>query len=238
MFKVGITAVSVVAVGLAVSILATLSRGAPSAPPQAAEGKAGQPSTKAGIADVSPKPFRRIDLDIANSAPIQAVGDMDRAKVWVLEPQKGIWHVYKAPAGTKVRPFVPFPPVDSRLGNPTDRGGGNFVALEVEGDAITELAAFDPNAKVWVRQALREPVKGNTGPMLKDNHFVLYPLGRYVYAFSAVTGTWDTVDLGDAPGPRVEQLQVPGMAIVKGTGPLYFYDARTGRFRDVEADQE
>jgi len=238
MFKVGITAVSVLAVGLAVSILATLSRGAPGSPPPAGEGQAAQRSTKAEVDPKSSAQIRQIDLDISNSAPIYAVGDMDAAKVWVLVKKSGTWHTYKAPAGTKVRPFVPRNPHDSRIAKPRQDGDGNFVALDVEGDAITELAAFDPNTKAWVRQALREPVKGNIQPMLKDTYFALYPLGRYAYAFSAITGTWDSVDLGDGPSPRVEQLSVPGMAIAKGTGPLYSYDARTGRFRDVEADQE
>jgi hypothetical protein len=72
--------------------------------------------------------------------------------------------------------------------------------------------------------------------MVGDDQFALYKLGRYAYAFSGLTGAWDSVDLGTENGPRVEKLSVPGMAIVKGVGPMYAYDARTGRFRDVEAD--
>jgi hypothetical protein len=100
---------------------------------------------------------------------------------------------------------------------------------------MVEIAAYSPKSESWVRQALHESVNGNIPPFLSDEQFALYSMGRYQYAFSALTGTWDWVDVGKESGSRVDKLGVPGMAIVKGAGPMYAYDAQTGRFRDVES---
>ncbi len=115
------------------------------------------------------------------------------------------------------------------------------MALRVESTNITEIAAYSPKSGNWVRQALHEPASGEAVPVASDELFALYSLGGHAYALKAPTGNWDSVDLGMESGPRVELLGVPGMAIVKGSGqsrPLYAYDARVGRFKDVESDEK
>jgi RNA polymerase sigma factor (sigma-70 family) len=205
--------------------------------PEQSRGRVEDSSAKAEVANrvnVKPPPMLSDDqfafiVNTDTPSLINVVRDMDRAKLWVLDIKSRTWHTYRAPAGIKIQPFVLDAP------NPKFEGAVTFVALEVEGEKITELVAFCHKSKAWVRQALHEPVNGKTRPMLSDEQFALYAMGRYAYAFSALTGTWDSVDLGEMRGPRVEKLSVPGMAIVKGTGPLYAYDARTGRFSDVES---
>ena len=164
--------------------------------------------------------------------------DIDREKVWAMDPKVRTWHTYKALPGTKVRPFFPSSEPEKAGAAPTS--GGSFVALRVESMNITEIAAYSPRSGNWVRQVLHEPANGEAVPVASDELFVLYRLGGHAYAFSALTGAWDSVDLGIVSGPRVERLGVPGMAIVKGSGPLLAYDARTGRVKkkDVELGRE
>jgi RNA polymerase sigma factor (sigma-70 family) len=212
-------------VGLSFTGLAMLSKGAPAPLPSSPQVK-----SRHGLEPTaSPS-------DGVATEKVTAVRDMDRAKVWVLDPRTRSWRTYRAREGTKVAPSLPG--YVARAGEGGGSMEGSYVALEVEGQDITEIAAYWPKSGAWVRQVLRKPVTGNIGPSMIEEQFALYSVGGHAYAFSALTGTWDSVDLQVVDGPRVERLAVPGMALVKGSGPLYVYDARTGRFKDVESEED
>ena len=80
------------------------------------------------------------------------------------------------------------------------QGVNGMVALALSGPGITRIAVYtDLNAQLnsevegWYAQDLREPVT-SASPILSGLG-VAYALGRYVYAFSTATKSWDVLEL-------------------------------------------
>jgi hypothetical protein len=54
----------------------------------------------------------------------------------------------------------------------------------------------------------------------------MYPIGRRLYAFSILTGTWDTLELDEAVQPIVENYR----AWVQDKDRLWVFTAKTGKW--------
>ena len=107
--------------------------------------------------------------------------------------------------------------------------------LSYEGEHITELSAYAANSgKCWVIQPLQQPAMGKAGPSVGDEFFALYHIPAAMPMHSAESQGRDRgVDSAIENVPRVEQLEEPGMAVVKGSGPMPIADARTGVFQQI-----
>jgi hypothetical protein len=114
--------------------------------------------------------------------PILAMDDPSHAKVWAYNSETKAWHTYTAPKGVKV----------SQTGT-----GSPLVALVVQGEPITEVAAYSVKAGRWARQALIEPARNAIYPVV-GNHLAAYFVGRHAYAFSSLTGKWSQQALNEA----------------------------------------
>ena len=68
------------------------------------------------------------------------------------------------------------------------------MALRIEGEKITRIAAFDTKSQTWRPQDLSEPVKGRAFPKVDDT--VAYDLGRHLYTFRMNSLSWDHLDVG------------------------------------------
>ena len=69
-----------------------------------------------------------------------------------------------------------------------------LVALRIEGEHITRIAAFDMKSRTWHPQDLSEPVKGQAFPNVTNA--ISYDLGRHLYTFNVNSLSWDHLDVG------------------------------------------
>jgi hypothetical protein len=81
-----------------------------------------------------------------------------------------------------------------------------LVALRIEGEHITRIAAFDLKSRTWRPQDLSEPVRGQAMPYVANG--ISYDLGRHLYTFNVNSLSWDHLDvgaIGDAPEGDTEE---------------------------------
>ena len=96
--------------------------------------------------------------------------------------------------------------------------------------------AFSNTTGKWSEQALREP---GQDPYIQFDgpSFTIYYDSRTIHAFSAVKGTWQTMDLEKgakvqpSPGPSDTALFVNGSR-------LYSYDPRKAQFEEVKTVED
>jgi RNA polymerase sigma factor (sigma-70 family) len=89
------------------------------------------------------------------------------------------------------------------------QGPDGAVALAIQGPTITRIAVYtdassNVNSEVegWYAQDLREPVT-SASPIVGAS-CVAYTLGRYIYAFSTTTKSWDVLELDLPKGHKAE----------------------------------
>lgn len=105
-----------------------------------------------------------------------------------------------------------------------------LAALHLKGPHITRIAAFSKYDGNWYGQDLREPVEQAT-PIVGAT-MAAYPIGRRVYAFSAVARRWDTLEL---PADAVARPTVgPDAIICPHSLHLYVFSAKTGTWEDID----
>jgi RNA polymerase sigma factor (sigma-70 family) len=169
------------------------------------------------------------------SEPILAIDDSTQTKVWVHNPETKTWHTYTGPKGVKV--FQARPNLYH-----------DFVALVVEGEPITEVAAFSVKPGKWVRQVLIEPTKKGLYPVT-TNHVAAYFIGRQAYAFSSLTGKWSQQALNE-PAPEElchsglgvqsafpSLLAASGFIIYTTSRHAYAFSAQTGNWAVLAVEQ-
>jgi hypothetical protein len=66
------------------------------------------------------------------------------------------------------------------------------LALYLAGESIPEVAVFSARLGVWNIQVLKVPATGKLEPLITPQ-IVLYGTGRWVYAYSTETNTWDAL---------------------------------------------
>jgi hypothetical protein len=111
----------------------------------------------------------------------------------------------------------------------------------MQGPKITRIAVYgsfntqnEVTAYRWHAQDLREPVDAAT-PMA-GNFCVAYVLGRRVYAFSAVTNSWDVLelDLPEGSSPNVGQSEdTQAFKVVSGSH-IYTFNQNVGKWEDLD----
>jgi RNA polymerase sigma factor (sigma-70 family) len=143
-------------------------------------------------------------------------------KIWAFAPETETWHTYKAPEGVTVESHI--------------SSAGDFVALKVSGEPITEVAVFSIMIGKWSRQALLEPATTREVTPILGNDFTVYFIGRRVYAFSAVTGTWSqqTLEIGSlAPS----MYNGSSCAIYHDSRGLHAFSSLTGTWETMEVEK-
>jgi hypothetical protein len=75
--------------------------------------------------------------------------------------------------------------------------GGSVCAFVLSGAKITELVAVDRKGN-WRPLTLREATGTKCQPAL-DREVAVYKIGDQIHAFSAITGTWDTLESKGLP---------------------------------------
>ncbi len=103
------------------------------------------------------------------------------------------------------------------------------AALSILGPKIGRIAVFNYGDSSWHTKELREPVE-LAHPVL-SNQVVAYSLGRYVYAFSTVANRWDVLEL---PGAKPQAVVDPSTASVEHGGHIYDFDAKHGKWLDLD----
>jgi hypothetical protein len=92
----------------------------------------------------------------------------------------GSMKTYRVPDGAKASPIL----------------GRGLVALMVEGESISQLAAYSARQDAWSVLKLDQPVKGSAVPTV-GVALAVTRAGRYLCAFVQASGAWHVVDLGD-----------------------------------------
>ncbi len=121
------------------------------------------------------------------------------------------------------------------------QGSDGAVALAIQGPTITRIAVYtDLNANVnsevegWYAQDLREPVTSAT-PIVGVS-CVAYALGRYIYAFSTTTKSWDVLVLDLSKGHKaqldVSEDQQEFKVVCKGH--VYRFRQDVGIWKDLD----
>ena len=119
------------------------------------------------------------------------------------------------------------------------RGWSEIISQSISSTARPmHLRAFTGQ---WSQQVLSEPFpSGNMnigGNPVAGDDFALYTSGRRAYAFSALTGTWETLDVEE--GATAVGMKGPShTALVVGGSRLYSFDPKAARFQEVEAEED
>jgi RNA polymerase sigma factor (sigma-70 family) len=115
-----------------------------------------------------------------------------------------------------------------------------LVPCLLRGSGYTQVAIFDVGRASWSIQNLVEPSEKDVYPLIR-NKVAMYVLGRHVYAYSALTGTWDTLSLDerllrDSMNPNTAGSSPPfNMLSVSQQGRLHIFTADQGRWETVNS---
>ncbi len=150
------------------------------------------------------------------SNSIISVQPRDSRKVFAYSTETGAWKGYSLPEGVEASPII----------------SGSLLALLMKGEAINQVAAFDPSSGAWYAQDLKEPAKGKTQPIVAGN-LAAYGLGRHVYAFSSDARRWDVLTLPEGSAPATPVVH-SAMVVVERGGKLYTFSAKTGRWTEFD----
>jgi RNA polymerase sigma factor (sigma-70 family) len=105
-----------------------------------------------------------------------------------------------------------------------------LAALDLKGPHIDRIAAFSKYDGNWYAQDLREPAE-KANPIVGAT-MAVYPIGRRVYAFSALAKRWDVLEL---PAGADAKVRVGLDAITCPHGShLYVFSSKTGTWEDID----
>jgi hypothetical protein len=106
--------------------------------------------------------------------------------------------------------------------------GPQIAALMVSGPKITRIAASSSLTGEWVSIPLREETSGQASPIVASN-VAAYAIGRYCYAFSSQTQSWDVVEL--PKGMKAAPIVGPDVVQVQTGNVRHEFQAATGRWK-------
>ena len=152
--------------------------------------------------------------------PIITLGDSKR--IWAYDPGKKKWHTYSAPEGLRITPQL----LNSR----------RLVALEIEGQPITEVAVFSTKLGKWSRQPLAEPATFAKVNALVQEDYAAYVMEHHVYAFSAVTGKWSQQAMEHKRKPPNISLNIRSLLMLQDEQSIHAYSAITGTWQTLKAE--
>jgi len=117
-------------------------------------------------------------MPLIDRQTIVAVTNAERDRISAYSTKRGGWHTYRVPDGVKFTPDA----------------NDDAMALYLAGESIPEVVVFSARQGAWNKQVLKVPAKGKLEPLITPQ-IVLYGAGRWVYAYSTETNTWDTLEL-------------------------------------------
>jgi hypothetical protein len=132
----------------------------------------------------------------------------------------GVWLDYTVPPGvSKVLPII----------------GKSVMSLMMEGQNISQVAAFSGIDGEWHVQPLREPTT-KVVPLLFDS-MVIIPIGRFVYAFSSIGRSgekgWGVLELEEGAKP-VPRYGSNDWVTVEHGGKLHIFNGKNARWSSIE----
>ena len=139
----------------------------------------------------------------------------DADEIIASNPETGQTATYTIPKGTEMTPVA----------------SSRYVTMEPTGGKFTQLATFVPSTGKWYPIALDSPAQGplsQTG----GTHLICYVVGNRVYAFSALTQTWDVAKLPEGANPNV--VSGGSRVTFEQDDRLYVFLAKTGKWTNYE----
>jgi hypothetical protein len=155
-------------------------------------------------------------LGSVRSGTITAVQPQNSGRVMAHSTRSGAWKPFRLPEGVKAAPII----------------ANDTLALRLEGDNITKVAAFSAKHGEWSTCPLKEAASGQVTPLITDG-LVVYPIGNRVYAFSVESHRWGVLEL-DAPAqPTLEAHRV----LVETGDKLCVFSDSTGQWAVLDLTQ-
>ena len=110
--------------------------------------------------------------------------------------------------------------------------GRGIAALALSGPKVTRIAAAGSSGS-WSTQELRKPVKV-ASPLIR-NDVAVYALGRYLYAFSALTTHWAVLELPEGIPASRARPSVSGSEVrVEAGGHIYTFSSGAKAWTDLD----
>jgi RNA polymerase sigma factor (sigma-70 family) len=223
MTKIKVAALIVMTLGLAAGLGMSVLAGKNVAEPQNAEQQdlqrlvKEQPRAK-GSGPMAARSRERASVlaQVLTSPSLAVAFGEDGERLWALSyEQEGKWRPYRIPDGVKVLPIV---------------SSDSVAALAVQGQRITQVAAFSSKTGQWAVQELREPARERLWPNVGSD-MVYCQVGHDIYAFSGLTGTWGDLHL---PGTEPAKITyaVANALIAQQGKTLYIFSKQLGRWSD------
>jgi hypothetical protein len=125
--------------------------------------------------------------------------------------QSGKWTTFQFPDGVSVAPVV----------------GETVAAFYIRSEELKQLVAIDRNGNWKTCDLSRSHTTGDSpiAPVL-GNDVVVYQIGRTTYAFSGLTGTWDTSDR------NAEPIVTADTAMLAASNQITVFSAKTGAWSE------
>ena len=171
--------------------------------------------------------------------PVLGIGDTvlslllegpEITEVAVYKASRGRWDIQKLsiPIRGKVAPMFGF-------------NNTSAVALMIEAPEITEIAAYSYAKERWAIQKLRESIDGTVLPQVFEG-MAIYSMGRLVYAFSDITGTWDVLEMRDKSPAAIHQTNAhdrvsPRYTLLQGDF-LHSFDLNSGKWSTTSLEEK
>jgi hypothetical protein len=124
----------------------------------------------------------------------------------------GIWRKFSFPEGVKIDPLM----------------DGHVCVFYMKGKNVSQLVAVDRKG-FWRPHDLPVPTANECIPFAADN-VAVYTIDGFTHAYSALTGTWDTIS--GAEPPNIES----GMVIVQSNDRVAAFSPVIGAWAQVALD--
>lgn len=106
--------------------------------------------------------------------------------------------------------------------------GGSLILVVTGGR--DRVWGYSPEVGRWSEQKLKAPVS-DEGPTVSGTFATLQTPGD-VYAYSALTGTWDSFAIPEGEKPEVVHLA--NMAVVQAGRQLYAFSPKAGKWAGID----
>lgn len=151
------------------------------------------------------------------SSTITVVQPKGSDRIMAHSTETGVWKPYRVPQGVTATPIVT----------------SDLLALQLEGENVTQLAVFTPADGAWSVRSLKEPTSGPVVPV-SSGRLVVYTVGNRVYAFSGLAGRWDVLELEAPAPPTISTNRI----FVESGGKLCIFSDTTGQWSIFDSNSE
>ncbi len=162
----------------------------------------------------------RPTLPIVYNDAIISVTPKDGRSINAMIVKDGVWQDYRPRENVRLTPLL----------------SNDVLAPGISGTEVREVAALStsPDAAAagnskgkWVRQSLVQPVNGQVFPIVLAG-LAFYHIDKEIYAFSAMTNSWDALHLEGAAAPKIS----PGKTniLVEQGDTLYVFSISRGKW--------